>query len=263
NSFFFGKGWLKNEDSFRKVKENLFNADVSIQTESIFRVSPRESSGLYASNVLEGTERNFRQITQKFLWSLWYSRRSNYLQLEYVDPKHRYIPFKKVYGKNVADSHRSCCQLIDNTLNLGQQKFLEIIEPHITEEMNYGFRFYDGQIPINVNNFLQQPISQNENYNFIGIHILMGSGCPINRWKTVARKALSSNKTVFIFEHRKDCSDWPEWDVNPKDILPEKEIDEFLLSLTNNWVKFGTANRKGSISDVRNICWIRKGMTSK
>jgi hypothetical protein len=256
NSFFFGKGWLKNEERFIQVKKNLIDSKVVVSAASIFNLNPPRNSGLYASNVLDGDEKQFEELIKNFTWTLWYSRRSRYLQLEYMLHEERLLPFQQVYGKGIKDTHRSCCQLLDEQFDLNKQDFLEIIEPHITEGINYGFRFYSGQQTISVSEFIEKYFDDSSLPEIIGIHILMGGGCPIDTWKQVVTKALSYKRDVFIFEHRKECRDWPEWDVNPDDILPEKDIDKFLLSLTGSWRKFGTANKKGNSKDIRNICWI-------
>ena len=190
------------------------------------------------------------------MWTLWYSRPTNHTQLEYLFPKKRLIPMMKRYGASIKNPHQSCCNVLDDHFNLNKQPFLEIIQPHVTEGMNYGFRFYEGQHPVSVQDFLSDDFISHDPWEIIGIHILMGGGCPVDIWKQVAIKAIKLGKTVFICEHRKECTDWPEWDVNPNTILGEKDIDEFLLSLDGGWHKYGAANKRGKIKNIRNIFWI-------
>jgi hypothetical protein len=260
NSFFFGKGWLKSEESFIAVKNHLISSRVTIINQSIFDLNPQPHSGLYASNVFEGSEEKFDSLISRFSWTLWYSRQTEYLKLEYIYPSDRVIPITKVYGRGCRNVHKTCCYLLNDTVQLESKKFLEVIHPHATEGMNYGFRFYQGQCPISVDQFLKSDflIDQLSFIEIIGIHILLGGGCPVQKWKDVVLKAVSSQKPVFLFEHRKNCSDWPEDDVDLSNILPEKEIDNFLLSISRRWQKYGTANSKGNIKDIRNICWVLK-----
>ena len=257
NSFFFGKGWLADEFRYQRIRQHLMNCTITMLRKSIFELSVLPSSGLYASNILEGTEKKFYRLVNKFLFTLWYSRSSSYLRLEYTFPRgERIIPFQKLYGKNVRNPHQSCCELLNDKFDLNTHAFLEVIQPHPIEGMNYGFRFYSGQNPISVKDFIDKNISKNDLLDIIGIHILMGGKCPVDIWKQVVRKAISFGKILFIFEHRKACNDWPEPDVDPTTILPEKEIDKFLLSLDARWRKYGAANHRGNVKDVRNICWI-------
>lgn len=256
NSFFFGKGWLRDEERYQQVRENLTKCKTSLVVKSIFDLEPPPQSGLYSSNVLDGTELEIPSLKDQFSWILWYSLQSRYLQLEYVKPAERMIPFDRLYGQGVKDTHLSCCHLLDGNFDLNATPFWEVIQPHVTEGMNYGFRFYQGQRPISVEDFIENKYSIEEFREVIGIHILLGGGCPVDTWKRVVSQAVKTGKTVFVFEHRKECTDWPEWDVNPETILPEREIDEFLLSLDSGWYKYGAANIRGDISDVRNICWV-------
>lgn len=259
NSFFFGKGWLRNEDRYQRVRQQMRICKIKMLVQSIFDIEPPDSSGLYASNVLDGTETEIYSLIERLSWMLWYSGRTNYLQMEYVvKSQARLIPFEKVYGKGITDTHQSCCQLLDANFDLNATPFMEVIQPHVTEGMNYGFRFYGGQRKISVQDFMADRFSIDELPEIIGIHILMGGGCQAEVWKQVVSKAVELGKTLFVFEHRKECTDWPEWDVNPQTIIPELEIDKFLLSLDAKWSKYGTANIRGDTSDIRNICWIMR-----
>jgi hypothetical protein len=256
NSFFFGKGWLANEERYQRVRKYILMNRVKIQTRSIFELGFKPHSGLYASNLLDGREKNFSELIYKFSWVLWYSKKTHYLKLEYLIPGNRLIPFDKIYGKAVKNPHQSCCDLLNDHFNLNKDAFIEVIQPHIQEGMNYGFRFYAGQFPISVEDFLNKDLSETKIPNIIGIHILMGGGCLPDIWKKVVIKAVKSGKTIFLFEHRKECKDWPEQDVNDANILPEAEIDKFLLSLGDKWHKYGAANKWGDILDIRNICYL-------
>ena len=258
NSFFFGKGWLKNDDRFLKVKSFLLSTKVDIIEKSIFDLDPLPQSGLYSSNVFDGQEKEFERFINKFSWTLWYSQTSNYLKLDFIYPTDRIIPIIKVYGKGNKNAHYTCCLILNDILNLKTKKFLEIIQPHPSEAMKYGFRFYSGQYPISVAKFLDPDLTVKELIftDIIGVHILLGGGCSIEDWKNVVIKALKMNKTLFIFEHRKACFDWLEEDVDQGKLLPEREIDSFLLSLSTYWKKYGAANKRGDDRDIRNLCWI-------
>lgn len=258
NSFFFGKGWLKNDIRFQKVKKNIQNCKVNIIIKNIFELEAPSNSGLYSSNVFDGTENLFAVFINKFKWILWYSKRTNRLNLEYEILGDRLIHFEKIYGKGIENPHKSCYKILNDHFDLNKDNFLEIIQPHIKEGMNFGFRHYSGQKKMSVNSFLKKKLNRNNIPNILGIHILMGNGCPQKLWKKVVKKAVKLGKEIFIFEHRKECSDFPEWDVEEENILSEKEIDHFLLSINKNWKKFGAANKYGDELDIRNICWILK-----
>ena len=121
--------------------------------------------------------------------------------------------------------------------------------------MNYGFRFYKGQIKISTYDFLNK---YDQNIDTIGIHILLGSGINKIDWYNICKKAVNlAAKYVFIFEHRKECSDWTnkEWDVHDDNLISEIELDENIFSLDYRWKKFGCANLKGNNQDPRNIMY--------
>ncbi len=256
NSFFFGKGWLKNEERFNSVKNHLKNPNLSIITRSIYDLDFKPFSGLYASNVFDGNEKGYAETVYKFEWMLMYSRESRYLKLEYKLPGPRLIEVSKVYGDGDGNTHKTCCELLDAHFDLNGERFLEVIYPHISEGMIFGFRFYKGYTPINVEEFINLKNTDKQWPKIIGIHMLMGNNCEIDIWKRAVLKAFEFGEKIFIFEHRKDCTDWPEWDVEADWIMPEIEIDRFLLSVSDNWKKYGVANRYGEADDIRNICWM-------
>lgn len=257
NSLFFGKGWLKSEITYKHVRKNILGCEIKLLRRSIFDLDFEENSGLYASNVFEGVEENFAETIYKFNWALWYSKESNYLSVDYVVPCKRRIPVKKIYGGLLSDPHVACCIILDQISDFHNRRFVEVIEPHIVEGMNFGFRFYEGQIPVSVDEFLNNRFDMPD-VEYIGIHILLGNGCDLRRWKKVVKKSLKQGVKVFVFEHRKDCKDWPEWDVYEENIPDEFTLDSLLLELNCNWDKYGTASLRGNDLDVRNLCWVSK-----
>jgi len=258
NSFFFGKGWLKNEERFIKVKNHLKNKNLSIITRSIYELEFKPFSGLYASNVFNGDEKGYPETVYKFEWMLMYGKKSNYLELEYKLPGSRLIKISKVYGEGESDTHKSCCELLNDHFDLENERFLEVIYPHVSEGMVFGFRFYKGYTPINVEEFVNLKTPGGKMPKIIGIHMLMGNHCDTAIWKKAVLKAFEFGEKIFIFEHRRNCTDWPEWDVEADWIMPEIEIDRFLLELSDGWKKYGAANKYGEADDIRNICWIIK-----
>lgn len=253
NSFFFGKGWLQDDSTYRCVRDILLNCPATIKEASIFDLSPPPNAGLYASNVLEPDQKQFPHVIQRFLWTIWFSVWSEYRLVDYILPKERLIPIRQRYGKYNRNPHSTCCELLDDHFDLNAQPFLEVIVPHILLGMQYGFQFYDGQSPVSVQDFLDEDFDVENIPDVIGIHILMGEGASREDWKRVVQKAFALNKTLFMFEHRKACNDW---DIDRENILPEKDIDKFLLTLDTGWQKYAAANTRGKTDDPRNICWI-------
>ena len=74
NSFFFGKGWLRDETRYHRVRQHLINCPISLAEKSIFDLDPPACSGLYASNVHALLGRDFcPSIKEKFAWILCYN----------------------------------------------------------------------------------------------------------------------------------------------------------------------------------------------
>ena len=150
NSFFYGKGWLKDEARYQRVRQHLLSCEVSFAADSLEALNPPMHSGLYTSNIL-GAEPSaesyaaIRAVVEKFMWMLWYSHATNYLEMEYAFPPERLIPLERVYGAGIRDTHHTCEMVLDDCFDLNAKPFLEVIQPHATYGMEFGFRFYDGQ----------------------------------------------------------------------------------------------------------------------
>lgn len=257
NAFFVGQGWLKDNETYLKVKKHFLTTPIECyigNIEDITHVEP--NSGIYGSNIWS-THPNYsgwKKIINKFLWFVGYDDNKKSVEVEYYDNGYEgHVNYNLLFGKNDGNVHGTCCQAIDYNINLNSNRFLEVIEPHVTDGMNYGFRFYRGQVKIKTSDYLNTPIKDE---NIIAVHILLGQGVKVDTWYNICKKAVNESKRyVIIFEHRKECKDWPEWDVNPNHLIPHKELDEKIFSLDYRWKKFGCANIKGNINDVRNIMY--------
>jgi hypothetical protein len=142
---------------------------------------------------------------------------------------------------------------LDSFASLNTESFLEVIEPHPTEGMNYGFRFYAGQRRISVEDFLQTPCSE----SILMIHILLGAGVPYAKWIAILEKARRESKRLVIVEHRKECKDFAtrEWDVHTENLIDEASLDEAVYSISCRFTKLACANLRGDVRDPRNLIY--------
>lgn len=253
NSFFFGKGWLRSEERFQNVKNLLASAEMRIDRKNIFELSPAEESGLYSSNILDGTENKFSKLVNDFDWMILYSKRTKFLTAEYVSGNRDMIPCEKIFSDNKRNPHNDCCLLLEDIVNISHKSFLEVIHPSGMEGMNSGFRFYTGQKKIHINNYLRNPINDRD-ISLVILHMLMGNGCTFNAWQNAVEQAINSGLTVCVFEHNPIAGDWPELEVCHWNIPSIAMIDRFLLTLANGWKKYGTLSLTGN--GIRNYCWV-------
>ena len=257
NSWFFGKGWLASEDTFARVRNHLSQARVSYEIKSIFEFNPPENSGLYASNVFApDKQKEFIDVIQRFVWTVMYTIESNYLLSDFrIRWGERIIPIKSLWGQGDPDVHMTCCQMIDNVLKIKEAPFLEVVFPHPTEKMDVGFKHYPGQKPILFSDFLKRKFPHPLPDDIL-IHILLGNGCRFEDWAACVDLACEIGRRVVVFEHRRACSDWPEWDVDPDLVPDERSLDIFLLTKSARWEKHAMANNRGQIEDPRNLAWV-------
>lgn len=253
NSYFYGKGWLRTSERFENVRRLLSMADVSVERKSIFDIDPQDGSGLYSSNVLEGTEGEFDGLINKFNWMVWYSRRTRFLIAEYIFGDRHKIPCEKVFSAGNQNPHRDCCLILEEILSIRSRCFIEIIHPQGMEGMNSGFKHYRGQRKVHVNNYLAGHY-EDQDGSLVIVHMLLGNGCSFKVWGDVIRQAVYSGLAVCVLEHNPTAGEWPELEVTNWNIPPIVMIDEYLLSITNDWRKYGTLSLTGK--GVRNYCWI-------
>lgn len=163
------------------------------------------------------------------------------------------MEYDSLVGEGNTNPHATCCDALDSIVDLNANEFLEIIRFHMTDGTCFGFRFYEGQRRMIFENYLDATHSE----KIIIIHILLGNGVSLENWKRVCTKAIIEAKDiVVIVEHRKECEDWPEDDVDFDNLIPMGEMDDFIFSLDSRFIKIGAANLKGDINDVRNILYI-------
>jgi hypothetical protein len=143
---------------------------------------------------------------------------------------------------------------LDSIVDLNTTSFLEVIEPHPTEGMNYGFRFYAGQRRISVEDFLRTPCEE----EILMVHILLGAGIPYSKWISILQKAKRESKRLILVEHRKECRDFRtrEWDVHTENLISEVALDEAAFSLSCHVKKLACANLRGDAMDPRNLIYV-------
>ncbi|MCD6304786.1 MAG: CapA family protein [Deltaproteobacteria bacterium] len=257
NTFYVGKGWLKNDQIFSLVRRRLTDCAVEVRIGDIAQIIPEGSfPGIYTTNIYN-TDKNsdfcgYLGFIGRFKWMVGYDDFTDFQVHYYVDEsKEGMVPYEAVVGANNRDPHANCCAAIDRLIDLNSHPFLEIIEPHPTEGMNYGFRLYRGQQRISVADYLNKDC---RGAQIIVLHILLGAGVDHRRWRRICEKAVSeSARFVLLFEHRRECTDWPEWDVHSDNLLSHRDIDRYLYSLDYRWRKFGTPNLQGDVRDIRNL----------
>jgi len=257
NTFYVGKGWLSSDETFLAVRSHLSNSKLEVLIGDIAKVRPAgKCPGIYTTNIYSTHPEfdGYKRFIHLFRWMIGYDDNTDYEVQYYVNDKTEgMVEYNKLIGAGNGNPHATCCQAIDNLLDLHNNQFLEVIEPHPTEGMNYGFQYYRGQKRISVKDYLKTTVTGEQ---IIAVHILLGSGVSHQVWKNVCRKAVrESNHYVLIFDHRKECTDWPEWDVHTDNLLPHKKLDQFIYSLDHRWEKYGMPNVKGDINDIRNIMY--------
>jgi hypothetical protein len=259
NSLFMGKGWLAGDERFARVQHHLA-LPTRIVIAPLHELQPPPDAGLYASNVVDRDYPGLRPALARFAWTIAYSPLSGYRHADYIPAERRELPLRAVYGAGVPDPHRSCCLLLEAELDLASAEFMEVVQPHPEHGMKTGFRFYAGQRAIAVDEFLARdeaaPVPA-----ILGIHILLGAGVPLARWRqTVARAvrlvAAGRARALFVLEHHKASLDWPEDDVDYANLADEAALDRELLQLHPRWDKVGAASITGDATNVRNLCWI-------
>lgn len=257
NTFYVGKGWLSNDKAFLAVRDRLLNSEVEVLIGDIGQIKPEgEFPGIYITNIYNtGKNNGYKKFAYMFRWVIGYDDNTDFGVKYY--PRHNnpdvMVEYDRRIGAGNGNPHATCCQAIDNLLDLHGNQFLEVIEPHPKEGMNYGFRFYKGQKRISVEDYLKTDINNEE---IIAVHILLGGGTSQELWRDVCRKAVRESKRfVMIFEHSKECTDWPQWDVHYDNLLSHEKLDQFIYSLDYRWKKYGMANVKGDVNDIRNILY--------
>lgn len=255
NSFFSGKGWLESDEKFLRVKQALSlptNVLPAAAEELVFQ----EHAGLYGSNIwnTSGKFDGWRQVRNKVTWLIGYDDHRGDRVIYYA-PK--VVSPTKVFGVGNGNSHATCCEALNYFIDLNAREFLEVIEPHPTYGMEFGFRFYQGQRRISVVDFEARNFP--EKVPIVVVHILLGAGISPVRWKALLKKATVLAKTLIIVEHRAECSDFlnrqVDWDVHPECLLPEVLLDEAIYGLRSNFIKSAAANLKGDIADYRNVIY--------
>ncbi|MBW8001523.1 MAG: hypothetical protein FVQ80_05825 [Planctomycetes bacterium] len=257
NTFYVGKGWLGSDETFLAVRKRLAESEIEIRIGDASEIKPEgQFPGIYITNIFNtGREDGYKQFANMFKWIVGYDDHTDF-EVQYF-PNHNGLEGMAEYDRRIGvgdgNPHATCCRAIDNVIDLNSNEFLEVIEPHPIEGMNYGFRFYRGQKRISVEDYLKTKVDSEE---IIGVHILLGGGTSRQRWREVCRKAVTESKRyVMIFEHRGECRDWPERDVHSDNLLGHRKLDQFIYSLDHRWKKFGMPNVKGDINDIRNVMY--------
>ena len=258
NALFVGKGWLESDATFQAVRTRLANVPISYETKIAEDLTYRPHSGVYGSNIwnTDPSEQysGYKRFISKVDWLIAfddYKWTKDYMQVQYYrnDPKPPAVRF----GHGNGNPHATCCMALDSFASLNTESFLEVIEPHPTEGMNYGFRFYAGQRRISVEDFLQTPCS----VSILMIHILLGAGVPYAKWIAILEKARRESKRLVIVEHRKECKDFAtrEWDVHTENLIDEASLDEAVYSISCRFTKLACANLRGDVRDPRNLIY--------
>lgn len=252
NAFYIGKGWLKNNEEFLNTKNILQKAQLHYAHSNAEDLIIYPKSGMYSSNIWSTDEEysGYKRIIDKLDWLIGYD---DYTENEVVYYDEKIIEPTNRFGKGDTNPHSSCCQALDTIIDLNNNMFLEVIEPHPSEGMNYGFRFYKGQNRISVQDYIQTKCVS----NIIIIHILLGAGINKDLWYNICQKAYNESKLLIIVEHRKECTDFleKEWDVHDENLISETLLDQYMYSIDYNFKKLACANLKGNDEDPRNLIY--------
>ena|GEM_PF-337521 len=254
NTFYVGKGWLSSEETFRVVRSHLLKSQVEVRIGDIAETRPTgDFPGIYTTNIYDTRRRTgYTKFSHLFGWMIGYDDSADWEVCYYpTGPAEGMVGYAKLIGAGNGNPHATCCEAIDGLLDLNENQFLEVIEPPPSEGMKYGFRFYGGQKPIKVQDYLGGDFTGEQ---IIAVHILLGGGTPQELWRQVCRKAVAeAGRHVLIFEHRKECGDWPQRGVYHDNLPMHSRLDQFIYSLDYRWKKYGIASVRGDIGDVRNI----------
>ena len=258
NAPFVGKGWLQSNEFYQATRNNLMNVPIFYEKKIAEDIQYKPHAGVYGSNVWNTDPSEQYSGYKKFIHSVdWliayddYVKTKDYLQVQYYH--HRPKRPANRFGQGNGNPHATCCMALDSFESLNDHSFLEVIEPHPTEGMNYGFRFYRGQKRISVDEFLKTPCEE----SIIAIHILLGAGVRVDKWYAVLKKAIREGKRLIIIEHRKECADFrvKEWDVDTANLLEEPILEEYIYSLSYKFTKLACANLRGDSNDARNLIY--------
>ncbi len=256
NTFYVGKGWLGSDETFRVVRSHLLESETEVRIGDIAEIRPEgDFPGIYTTNIYDTRRRTgYTKFSHLFGWMIGYDDSANWEVCYYPTASAEgMVRYAKLIGAGNRNPHATCCEAIDGLLDLNANKFLEVIEPPPSEGMKYGFRFYAGQKPIKVQDYLSGDFTGEK---IIAVHILLGGGTPQEHWRKVCRKAVAEAEDhVLIFEHRKECGDWPQRGVYHDNLPTHSRLDQFIYSLDYRWKKYGIANVRGDIGDVRNILY--------
>lgn len=259
NALFVGKGWLTSNETFQAVRTRLATVPIFYESSIAENLTFKPRAGVYGSNIWntdpKGPYLGFKTFRPKVDWLIAYDdyvKTPDYMQVQYyADAPH---PPDARFGHGNGDPHATCCMTLDSVVNLNTTSFLEVIEPHPSEGMNYGFRFYAGQRRISVDDFLRTPCAE----EILVIHILLGAGIPHSKWMSILQKAKRESQRLIVVEHRKECRDFKirEWDVHTENLIPETALDEAIFSLSCQVKKLACANLRGDSFDPRNLIYI-------
>lgn len=256
NSFFFGRGWLRNERRFQRVRSALAG-DVALAVGDIAALKPGDEAGLYASNILEGDSPLVPELLRRFDWMAWYTPASRYLHAAYASSG-RVLLSSAGSLSDEAGPHRTCERILQRELQLDRERFVEVVLPNPLEGMHTGFRFLPRQEKVTVAAFLDADFAPFPGTSCAGLHTLLGCGLPWDSFQAVVEHACRSFRSVFVLEHHPLAPDWPEPDVHAHQLPPPVLIERLLLRLRPDWKRFEQRSRAGDVHP-RNLVWVSTG----
>lgn len=190
NTFFYGYGWLYNEDNYNKVKSCLINSSIEIKVinflEHKSNIKDEEQFVYHISNIDDW----FPSETSKSLVGIMDSCKNKNGSFGITTSlNHIYIMSK--------DSHEYAYDSI--------KKYVTFPTTEITHKKPWGFHEFERE-NLEVNEFLSS--DSNDKKECCIIHILVGEGISKQVFRQTLSKCLSEFSRIIIMEHNSQSFDW-------------------------------------------------------
>lgn len=214
NTFFYGYGWLANEQSFKETKRILHKANIQSCVVDLFTLTseqwltPGRSHVIHVSNINDFFKEK---------WDLW-------CRITAINASQR--------GSDcfAITSHKGIYQLFCSPHCRAYEAIAPYIQGNvveITHIKNWGFHEFNPQTIV-VYDYIKNEVQADT----IILHILLGNKIKEDDFYYVVKKAVIESKRLVIMEHDETSKDW----IDDKIVYPKRSdtkihIEEIITSL--------------------------------